>query len=237
MPGRTLVVLGSGPGIGVAVAQAFSARGFTHIALVSRNAERLKEDQDKVLDRIQERGSSCQVKTWTCDISDLDALKKTLGEIEGVGELECVLFNAARVAGKPPLEEDVRAIEQDFRLTNLALYETAVWAIPKLQHVKAEGRSPSFFVTSTTQLWKEPVDDLVSLSMVKSAQRALVLSLHSKYGEEVHVALLSVGGVVSPDAKNWSPDNIANKACLLYQQPRESGRGSRRLMNRQNMGD
>lgn len=117
MPGRTLVVLGSGPGIGVAVAQAFSVRGFTHIALVSRNAERLKEDQDKVLDSIQERGYSCQVKTWACDISDLNPLKKTLGEIGGYGELECVLFNAARVAGKPPLEEDVSAIEQDFRVS------------------------------------------------------------------------------------------------------------------------
>ncbi|GIZ38075.1 hypothetical protein CKM354_000150100 [Cercospora kikuchii] len=220
MPGRTLVVLGSGPGIGVAVAQAFSVRGFTHIALVSRNAERLKEDQDKVLDSIQERGYSCQVKTWACDLSDLDALKKTLGEIEGYGELECVLFNAARVAGKPPLEEDVSAIEQDFRLTNLALYETALWAIPRLQQVKAEDRSPSFFVTSTTLLWKEPVYDLVSLSMVKSAQRALVLSLHNKYGKDVHVALLSVGGVVSPKAKNLSPENIANKAWLLYKQPR-----------------
>lgn len=116
MPGKTLVVLGSGPGIGVAIAQTFSVRGFTHIALVARNSERLKEDQDKVYDAIQERGYSCQVKTWTCDMSDLDALKKTLGEIETFGGLECVLFNAARVAGKPALEEDIMAIESDFRV-------------------------------------------------------------------------------------------------------------------------
>ncbi|KAM3421196.1 hypothetical protein BST61_g1605 [Cercospora zeina] len=221
MPGKTLVVLGSGPGIGVAVAQAFSVRGFTHIALVSRNAERLKEDRDHVLDSIQERGYSCQVKTWACDISDLAALKQTLDEVGGFGELECVLFNAARVAGKPPLDEDIGAIEQDFRLTNLALYATALWAIPKLQQATAADRSPALFVTSTTLLWKEPVDDLVSLSMAKSAQRALVLSLHNKYGSRVHVALLSVGGVVSRDAKNLSPENIANTAWLLYKQPKD----------------
>lgn len=116
MPGKTLVVLGSGPGIGIAVAQAFSVRGFTHIALVSRNSDRLKEDQNKVLDAIQERGYSCQVKTWTCDLANSEQLKKTLKEIEGFGGLECVLFNAARVAGKPPLEESVEAIEQDFRV-------------------------------------------------------------------------------------------------------------------------
>ncbi|SMR61852.1 unnamed protein product [Zymoseptoria tritici ST99CH_1A5] len=213
MPGKTLLVLGSGPGIGVGVASTFAVRGFTHIALVSRNGDRLKEDQGKVLDAIQERGYSCQVKTWTCDLTDFEALGKTLKEVEGFGTLECVLFNAARVAGKPPLEEDVEAIEKDFRLTNLALYEVAKWAIPQLKSAE----NPSLFVTSTTQLYKEPVADLVSLSLVKSAQRSLVLSLVVKF-PDVHVGLLSIGGVVSPEAKNLNPENIADRAWSLYSQ-------------------
>nr|POE89886.1 dehydrogenase/reductase sdr family member 12 [Quercus suber] len=220
MPGKTLLVLGSGPGIGVGVASTFAVRGFTHVALVARNSDRLKEDQSKVLDAIQERGYSCQVKTWTCDLTNFEQLKSVLSELEGWGQLECVLFNAARVAGKPPLEESVEAIEQDFRLTNLALYETAKWATPILEK-SPEDISPSFFVTSTTQLYKEPVPDLVSLSMVKSAQRALVLSLHAKH-PGIHFALLSVGGVVSPDAKNLSPENIANRCWELYKQPRQA---------------
>lgn len=116
MPGKTLVVLGAGPGIGLAVAQGFSVRGFTHIALVSRNKERLAKDQESVYDAIQERGYSCQVKTWACDLSDLESLSKVLGEIEGFGGLECVLYNAARVAGGPPLEEKTEDIEKDFRV-------------------------------------------------------------------------------------------------------------------------
>ena len=60
----------------------------------------------------------------------------------------------------------------------------------------------------------------MSLSMVKSAQRALVLSLHATYGSEVHIALLSVGGVVSPEAKKLSPANIADEAWALYKQPK-----------------
>lgn len=116
MPGKTLVVLGSGPGIGVQVACTFSVRGFTHIALVSRNPERLDKDWDRVLDAVQERGYSCQVKKWVCDLSDLDALRATLKEIERFGSLECVLFNAARVAGKPPLDESMEDIERDFRV-------------------------------------------------------------------------------------------------------------------------
>jgi hypothetical protein len=53
--------------------------------------------------------------------------------------------------------------------------------------------------------------------MVKSAQRALVLSINAKY-PDVHVALLSVGGIVSPDKKNLSPENIADRAWSLYSQ-------------------
>ena len=116
MPGKTLAVLGSGPGIGVGVAKTFSVRGFTHIALVARNRDRLKQDQDQVLDAIQERGYSCQVKTWTCDIAKGDELKKTLSEIERFGSVECVLFNAARVAGKPLPEESVEDIRADFEV-------------------------------------------------------------------------------------------------------------------------
>jgi len=219
MQGKTLVVLGSGPGIGVSVASVFAVRGFTHIALMSRDQSRLEEDENRVLDAIQERGYSSQVKTWTCDLTDLDALKRTLDEIKGFGSLECVLYNAARVAGKPPLEESIEAIEKDFRLTSLALYTTAQWAIPLLKQAPSDN-SPSLFVTSTTQLYKEPLPSLVSLSMTKSAQRALVLSIHAIYGKDVHVALLSVGGIVSPEKKNLSADNIADKCWELYKQPK-----------------
>lgn len=106
------------------------------------------------------------------------------------------------------------------QLTNLALYKTAEWALPILKASSSDDNAPSFFVTSTTLLYKEPAPDLVSLSMVKSAQRALVLSLHAKFGSDVHVALLSIGGVVSPDAKNLNPENIADKAWELYKQPK-----------------
>jgi NAD(P)-dependent dehydrogenase (short-subunit alcohol dehydrogenase family) len=140
MPGKTLVILGSGPGIGIAVAKVFSVRGFTHVALVSRNKERLAQDEDNVLDAIQERGYSCRVKTWVCDISDLKQLNATLKEIESFGSLECVLFNPARVAGKPPLEESSEAIEADFRVC-LPTFQTMQVPPTDMQSTAHEHRS------------------------------------------------------------------------------------------------
>lgn len=69
-------------------------------------------------------------------------------------------------------------------------------------------------------LYKAPEPDLVSLSMAKSAQRALVLSMHAKYGSDIHVALLSIGGMVSPEANFLNLENIADKAWELYKQPK-----------------
>jgi len=143
MAGKTLVILGSGPGIGIAVAKVFSVRGFTHVALVSRNKERLAQDEDSVLDAIQERGYSCRVKTWVCDIADLKQLNATLKEIESFGSLECVLFNPARVAGKPALEESSEAIEADFRVRghHPEMVQVNYHRLTNL-HVAHEHRSP-----------------------------------------------------------------------------------------------
>jgi len=121
MPAKTLVVIGSGPGIGVSVASSFAVRNFTHIALISRDATRLEQDEDRVLTAVQERGYPAQVKTWAVDICDSKALKQALEEIQDFGTLECVFFNAARVGGKPLLEEDVEDIERDFRVGSLPL--------------------------------------------------------------------------------------------------------------------
>ena len=121
--GKTLAVLGSGPGIGVGVAARFAVSGFTYIALVARNSDRLKQDEATVLDAIRSSGGNCQVKSWTCDLTDSQQLKRTLAEIEALGELECVLYNAARVAGKPPRDEKVDQIEADFKVRILLIYK------------------------------------------------------------------------------------------------------------------
>jgi len=70
-----LLELGFGPDIGVGFACAFSARGFTHIALMPRNKERLAKDQNKALNGVQKRGYSRQEMTWASDIADLNVLK------------------------------------------------------------------------------------------------------------------------------------------------------------------
>lgn len=71
-------------------------------------------------------------------------------------------------------------------------------------------------------LYKQPSPDHFALSLVKTAQRNLVQSFQMKYEPEgIHVALISVGGPVSPEAKVLSPKNIAKETWELFTQAKK----------------
>ncbi len=53
-----LVVIGSGPGIGVATASLFAQKRSGKIALLARNASRLQEDKSSVLDAARQAGKN-----------------------------------------------------------------------------------------------------------------------------------------------------------------------------------
>lgn len=73
---------------------------------------------------------------------------------------------------------------------------------------------------TSSDLTHQPVPEVFSLSMATAAQASLVKTL-AVAGENkgvVHVALLTVGGPVSPEEEVRNPTNIAGKFWELYQQ-------------------
>lgn len=47
---------------------------------------------------------------------DFDALKKTIQDVQKLGDLSFVVFNAARIRPSQPLEAEVGELEEDFRV-------------------------------------------------------------------------------------------------------------------------
>jgi len=112
---KLIVVVGSGPGIGVGVASRFAAHGFGRVALISHNAERLKEDAETVerdpkrMIEEQEKGNNegeeekekkklLTVKTYVVDVANVLALEKTLRQVDHeLGPPEVVVYNAAKL--------------------------------------------------------------------------------------------------------------------------------------------
>ncbi|KUJ13098.1 putative short-chain alcohol dehydrogenase [Mollisia scopiformis] len=213
----TLLMIGSGPGIGLSTASLFASKKFSKVALISRNKERLVTDREAVL----AAAKNTDVKTWVADVVDSEKYKNVLKEVEewsGEG-VDCVIFNAARVEPSTLLEFPEEEIVKDFMTTNIALYTTAQWALPLLSKMKEE-QKPSFLVTSSL-LWKQPVPFVFSLSLVKASQRNLVETMKMTF-PDIHIALLNVGGVVSPEDTYLNPPAIAEKFWELYAQEKSA---------------
>jgi hypothetical protein len=74
-------------------------------------------------------------------------------------------------------------------------------------------------------LYKEPYPSFFSLSLVKAAQRNLVQSLDMVYrAQGIHIALVSVGGIVGVEKKNLNPRFIAERAWDLFAQEKANWR-------------
>jgi len=115
MANKLIVVLGSGPGLGVATASLFASKGFD-VALLSRNGGRLQQDVSTVR---KNSGSNVDIKVvaYLVDISDHVALSRRLEQVEAdLGPPEVVYFNAARVQPTKIGETSPEYILQDFKV-------------------------------------------------------------------------------------------------------------------------
>lgn len=90
--------------------------------------------------------------------------------------------------------------------------------MPLLEKLKATDK-PSLLVTNS-MLWQSPIPQYFSLSMVKTSQRSLVQSLQQSY-PGIHVALVNVGGIVSPEDPVFNPKAIGEKFWEVYEQKKE----------------
>lgn len=125
----SLILFGSGPGIGRAVACQFARQNFPHIILLSRNYERLQQDAYAV----QQAAPEATVDILTVDLSDLDAVRQALIEIDAILKnreipVEVVCFNAARVGKSDLLQSAPDELETDFKVSsraNLALLKNS----------------------------------------------------------------------------------------------------------------
>ncbi|KAK0124667.1 hypothetical protein ONS95_009613 [Cadophora gregata] len=219
-PTPTLLLIGSGPGLGISIAKSFATHSFSKIALISRNNTRLLSEKASLESSVLESaGKQIEVETRSVDIAESEKFKTVLKEVGEWGTVTCVVFNAARVQPSEILVEGEEEIVKEFMITNIALYTAAQWAMPILSKLPVE-QKPSFLVTSSL-LWKHPYPPFFSLSMVKASQRTLVQCLGLAF-PDVHCALLNVAGQVSEDDKVFNPTAISEKFWELYDQEKDA---------------
>lgn len=216
----SLFIVGSGPMIGSHIARLFATHGFNHVAFFSRSPSNLSRDASFVT----AAAPSASVHTYPADVTDHTALTTALETaVAQVGIPEVLVYNAARINYGSFGQYATDDILVDFKIPNLGLYTTASVMLPHLQALAKSNPDshPSLFVTSSA-LIHQPFAPVFSLSMAKAAQASLVKLLAANNEGVVHVALVTVGGQVTPEEEVNNPPNIATKFWELYEQKKGS---------------
>jgi len=199
------VVIGAGPGIGLAVARRFAREGFD-LALVARSKETVAG--------VAESLEGVRTLPLVADSSDEAALRAALDTAAAeLGAPDVVIYNAAVIRPDTVGELPLRAHLDTYAVNVLGALTAAAHTAPGMVE---RGRG-TFVVTGGMP---EPKPEYVSLSLGKAGVRSLVDLLDRQYGPSgVHVATVTVSGPVAPGTA-WDPDDIAEQYWRLHAQPR-----------------
>ncbi len=207
MERKIAVVIGVGPGVGLAVARRFGREGY-EVALVARRAEALARYRDL----LEKDGVRTQV--FPADAADSRALSATFQAIRSsMGSPQVLVYNASMGRQCPASQMRSEQFLREFRVNAVAALEAAQLVIPEM---RANRRGTILFTGGGLAL--EPHPQHASLSVGKAGIRALALALAAELAPEgIHVAAVTISGFVQPGTR-FDPDLIAGEYWRLHQQ-------------------
>lgn len=181
------VVIGAGPGIGMATAERFAREGFD-VALISRSAQKLIPLQTS----LESHGRT--VRTFIADAGDPVALRSALEAVEAaMGTVTVLHYNAVgfHIGGAEALTPE--ALEQDLRVGVVGALVAAQAVLPGFR-----ARGGTLLFTGGGAAFG-PSTSVVTLSVQKAALRNLALSFaETLNGSPVRVGTVTVSTGVQP---------------------------------------
>ena len=216
------VILGAGPGIGMAVARRFSREGYA-VALVSRPGDPLAEFQ-AALEALGPRALVLGVDLAAADaLSEAasgaasGALHRALATIRAWGgPPEVLVYNASAGTGAPAAELSPEDLLGDFRVNAAAPLAAVQWALPAMREA---GRGTLLFTGGGLALAPKP--GMASACLGKAALRSLALSLGEELAPEgLHAATVTVCGFVQAGT-DLDAGKVAQAFWELHRQRRD----------------
>jgi len=200
-----VIVIGVGPGIGLAVAKRFVREGMS-AGLIARSEQKVKAAADAL--------TGAKVLALTADSTDEAGLRAALDRVIGEhGVPEVVVYNAGLIQADAVGDLTAQQQLDAWAVNVVGAITTAAHVVPAM----VERGTGTFIITGGMP---EPKPAYVSLSLGKAGVRALVTLLDQQYGAAgIHAATVTVVDAVAPGTR-WDPDDIADQYWRLHTQSR-----------------
>jgi NAD(P)-dependent dehydrogenase (short-subunit alcohol dehydrogenase family) len=219
MRSRVCVVAGVGPGNGASFAVRFAKGGY-RVAMLARNAERLREIERQIPDS---RG-------YVVDVGDAEAVRETFSGIrEDLGPVDVLLHNAGSGHFSSFMDTTPEAFDESWRTNTLSLLLCGQAVVRDMI-----GRGGGAIIVTGATAALRGGAGFAGFAPAKSAQRILAQSMARSLGPQgIHVAYVVVDGVIDiprtrrffsdrPDDFFLKPDSIAETVYHLAHQDRSA---------------
>lgn len=207
-PAPLTVIVGAGPGMGLALARCFGEAGH-RLALLARRADQLFDFREQLT------GEGYAVDTYVADAADADALGPALDQLlDDLGTPEVLVYNAVRHTRAALLDVDAATLATDYGVSVLGAWQAARVVAPRM--IEA-GRGTILFTGGGMGLNPQP--GFGSLAMSKGALRNLTAALAQELApSSIHVATVTIAGSIAPGTA-FDPAAIAEVYLALHEQP------------------
>jgi NAD(P)-dependent dehydrogenase (short-subunit alcohol dehydrogenase family) len=215
---KICLITGVGPGTGSALVETF-CRDY-QVAMLARSGDRLQQ-----LSSQHERAHA-----YPCDVTDTDALARTVDQIQrDLGAPSVVIHNAVGGAFGSFMDIDPGVLEKNFQVNTMALLHLARITAPAMV-AAGEG---AFVVTGNTSAYRG-LAGFAGFAPSKAAQRVLAEAMARDLGPKgVHVCYVAIDAVIDlpwtrkrfadkPDDYFCQPLDIAGECLRLVEQPRSA---------------
>ena len=201
---KTAIIIGVGPGLGLALARAFGQEGL-HIALVARSEDNLKRFQLT----LEQDGLSSSIHT--ADISDFDAFRKTLRDIARQNPVEVVVYNAVKKQFNTPLQLDIEQMVDAYRIDVAGALLCVQTVLPFMQ----ENESGTFLFTGGGAAL-HPWTQAPTITIAKAGIRSLAYMLADELSESpIQVGTVTIYGMIK-EGTAFDPTVIAETYVQHY---------------------
>ncbi|MCL7380805.1 SDR family NAD(P)-dependent oxidoreductase [Streptomyces sp. 35G-GA-8] len=204
------IVVGVGPGLGLALARAFAEDGHP-VALLGRDPGRLEGYAATLTAEGRTAGA------YQADATDPEALRAALVRAaDDLGAPEVLVYNAALLTNDTPTGPDAAEFTHALAVNVTGAMVAARTVLPLL----ADQRGTLLFTGGGYAL--DPSPESTTLSVGKAALRAYVQALHKQQQDsDVHVTTVTVAGIIGGEDPRFAPERLAAAYLGLHHQPRD----------------